>query len=194
MWWNTQHSQHSGEALAADSLLGAMLYKSTRDSADLDRARQWVAWANAHDVVDDGLYGSLNPGDDTFVSYVEAPLIYAQYLMCQETGVQQYCARAARLSTAMTQVYGTAYTLAPLYDSIFMQWMMAYGQASGQRYWLALAQLNAAAAATNAANQQGLWLSSWWGGAIADPETHPNMLRTEAATTSLFAWTALYSD
>jgi len=193
MWWNTQHSQHSGEALAADSLLGAMLYKSTRDSADLDRARQWVAWANAHDVVDDGLYGSLNPGDDTFVSYVEAPLIYAQYLMCQETGVQQYCARAARLSTAMTQVYGTAYTLAPLYDSIFMQWMMAYGKATGDPHWTDVAEDNAAAAMTHAANGRGLWLNSWWGGPIGDPNTNPGMFRTMAGTTSLYAWLAYYS-
>ncbi len=75
-----------------------------------------------------------------------------------------------------------------------MQWMMAYGQATGESYWLTLAEVNAAAAAANAANGQGLWLSSWWGGAIADPETHPNMLRTMGATTSLFAWVGVYSS
>jgi hypothetical protein len=71
--------------------------------------------------------------------------------------------------------------------------MMAYGQATGEPYWLSLAQVNAAAAATHAASGHGLWLTSWWGGAIADPETHPSMLRTAAATTSLFAWLELYS-
>ena len=75
-----------------------------------------------------------------------------------------------------------------------MQWMMAYGQATGEPYWLTLAEDNAAAAATNAANGHGLWLSSWWGGEIADPETHPNMFRTMAATTSLFSWVELYSN
>ncbi|HTZ65817.1 MAG TPA: hypothetical protein VMB51_17105 [Solirubrobacteraceae bacterium] len=71
--------------------------------------------------------------------------------------------------------------------------MMAYGEATGSSYWLEEAELNAAAAAQHVANGQGLWLSSWWGGAIEDPETDPGMFRTMAATTSLFAWLDVYS-
>lgn len=194
MWWNTQHSQHSGEALAADSLLAALLYSSTRDGSDLAQARTWVDWVNGHDVVRDGLYGSLNPGLNTFVSYVEAPLVYAQYVICQATGIQHYCARAAQVATTMTQVYGVAYTLAPLYDSIFMQWMMAYGKASGDRHWLGVAAANAAAAMNHATNGSGLWLDGWWGGPISDPNTNPGMFRTMAGTTSLYAWLAYYSS
>ena len=192
MWWNTQHSQHSGEALAAGSLLGVLLSGATRNRRDLARARTWIDWANGHDIVGDGLYGSMNPGRDTFVSYVEAPLIYAQYRLCQATGVQAYCARAARTAATLKRVYGVAYTLAPLYDSIFMQWMMAYGTATHDAHWVAVAQANAAAATRHATNRSGLWLGSWWGGRIGDPNTDPGMFRTMAGTTSLYAWLAYY--
>jgi hypothetical protein len=128
--------------------------------------------------------------------YVQAPLIYAQYLLCHDGEGENYCVQAGRVAATLAErhvdAYGYEYNYGPEYDAIFMQWMMAYGQATGEPYWLSLAQLNAAAASTHAA-ARGLWLSSWWGGAIADPETHPNMLRTAAATTSLFAWLDLYS-
>ena len=74
-----------------------------------------------------------------------------------------------------------------------MQWMMAYGKATGENYWVRLAEVNAVAASKNATSSDGLWLSSWWGGPIKDPETHPGMFRTLEATTSLFAWTGYYS-
>ncbi len=194
MWWNTAHTQHAGEALASASLLGTLLYSSTHDNSDLAEARTWIDWANAHDIVGHGLYGSLNPGLNTFVSYVEAPLVYAQYVICRATGVQYYCARAAQVSTTMTEIYGAAYTLAPLYDSIFMQWMMAYGKATKDPHWLDVAEDNAAAATAHATNASGLWLDSWWGGPIGDPNTNPGMFRTMAGTTSLYAWVAYYAS
>jgi len=67
------------------------------------------------------------------------------------------------------------------------------GQATHDTHWLALAEVNVSAAAAHAADGRGLWLSSWWGGPIADPETHPGMFRTMAATTSLFAWLSVYA-
>lgn len=192
MWWNTQHSQHSGEALAADSLLGMVLYTTTGNRSDLGQARRWIDWANGHDVGYRGLYASQGPGSTT-IDYVQAPLIYAQYLLCRAVGQGRYCARAAALSTTMTEIYGVAYRLAPLYDSIYLQWMMAYDQATGGTHWLAVAQDNAAAAMRNASDAQGLWLRSWWGGPITDPQTVPNMFRTMAGTTSLYAWLAYYT-
>jgi hypothetical protein len=130
--------------------------------------------------------------------YVQAPLIYAQYLLCQDGEGEGYCIQAGRVAATLAEQhvdeYGYEYNYGPEYDAIFMQWMMAYGQATGEGYWLTLAEVNAAAAATNAGKGHGLWLSSWWGGPIADPETHPNMLRTMGATTSLFAWVGVYSS
>jgi len=98
---------------------------------------------------------------------------------------------AATLAETNVTREGYRYNYGPEYDTVYLQWMMAYGQATGDPYWLKLAQLNAASAGSHAA--AGEWLASWWGGPIADPETHPDMFRTMAATTSLFAWVAYYS-
>ncbi len=191
MWWNTQHQQHSGEALAADSLLGVMLYDATGRTSDLGTARMWIDWANANDIGYSGLYLSEGPGSSV-IDYVEAPLIYAQYLLCQDVHQNSYCTHAAAQSNALTHIYGVQYDLAPLYDSIFFQWMMAYDQATGDHHWIAVAQNNAQAAIAHASNGQGLWLNSWWGGPINDRNTQPNMLRTVGGTTSLYAWLAYY--
>ncbi len=192
MWWNTQHTQHAGEALAADSLLGMMLFVADHDAADLAHARTWIDWANTHDIAYDGLYASEGPGS-TIIDYVQSPLIYAQYLLCRATGDNSYCARAAARSRDMTRINGVAYRLAPLYDSIYLQWMMAYAQSTGDTHWIAVAQANAAAALRHTSAEQGLWLGSWWGGPITDPNTQPGMFRTMAGTTSLYAWLAYYA-
>jgi hypothetical protein len=55
-----------------------------------------------------------------------------------------------------------------------------------------MAEQNADAAAAHA-SLHGLWLGSWWGGPIGDPQTSPGMLRTVGATTNLFAWLAYYA-
>jgi hypothetical protein len=192
MWWNTDHPYHAGEALAANSLLGMLLYGIDHSSYQLDEVRKFIDWGNSADVGFHGLYMSGGPGS-TVIDYVEAPLIYAQYLLCQATGVQGYCSHSAEQAHSLTQIYGYKYNLAPLYDSIFFEWMMAYGKAVGDNHWLELAEINAAAATQHATTTDGLWLGSWWGGPIKDSQTLPGMFRTMAGTTSLFAWLAYYS-
>ena len=198
MWWNTDHPYHSGPALAADSLLGVLLYQADHERWQLGDVAKYVLWANAHDRDDAGhLYLEKAGEPGSVLDYVQAPLIYAQYLLCADGQGESYCATARAVAATMAHHYvgnSYVYNYGPAYDAIFMQWMMAYGQASGETYWLTLAQANAAAAAQHAADSRGLWLSSWWGGPIADPETHPGMFRTMAATTSLFAWLAVYAD
>jgi hypothetical protein len=198
MWWNTSHPYHSGPALASDSLLGVLLYDADHQAWQLQDVKTYVDWANANDNHDERQLYLEKPNEPESVNdYVQAPLIYAQYLLCHDGQGESYCVQAGRVAATMAEEdvdkYGYKYNYGPEYDAIFMQWMMAYGQQTGQRYWLQLAEVNAAAAAENANDGQGLWLSSWWGGPIADPETHPSMFRTMAATTSLFAWTAVYA-
>jgi Glycosyl hydrolase family 76 len=197
MWWNTSHPYHSGPALAADSLLGILLYRADRQRRHLQDVKMYVDWANVNDNHDERrLYLERPDQPESVNDYVQAPLIYTQYLLCQDAQGEGYCVRAGRVAATMAEQHAIAsgyrFNYGPEYDAIFMQWMMAYGRATGQRYWLTLAEVNAAAAAANASSH-GQWLSSWWGGAIADPETHPGMFRTMAATTSLFAWVGFYS-
>jgi hypothetical protein len=199
MWWNTSHPYHSGPALASDSLLGIMLYGADHERWQLTTVQKYVDWANANDNHDERqLYLERPNQPESVNAYVQAPLIYAQYLLCREGAGEGYCVQAGRVAATMAESHATAfgyeYQFGPQYDAVFMHWMMAYGKATGQGYWLTLAQVNAAAAQTYAAGGQGLWLSGWWGGEIPDPETRPNMFRTMAATTSLFAWVAAYSS
>jgi hypothetical protein len=192
MWWNTEHPYHAGEALASNSLLGMLLYGIDHEPFQLAQVRKFIDWGNSHDIGFHGLYLSGGPGS-TVIDYVEAPLIYAQYLLCQATGQSGYCTHSAEQARSMTQIYGVEYNFAPLYDSIFMEWMMAYGKAVGVDHWLEVAEVNAAQATRHAADSRGLWLNSWWGGPIKDSQTLPGMFRTMAGTTSLFAWLAYYS-
>ncbi len=192
LWWNTDHLYRAGEALAADSLLAMLLYGIDHESAQLTEARMFIDWGNAADIGAHGLYLSGGP-HNSVIDYVQAPLIYAQYLLCQATGVTGYCTHAAEQAQAMRSIYGVRYNFGPQYDSIFLEWMMAYGQAVGDSHWLGLAQENATQAAQHAAAYRGLWLGSWWGGPIDDSQTLPGMFRTIAGTTSLFAWLACYS-
>jgi Glycosyl hydrolase family 76 len=198
MWWNTHHPYHSGPALAADALLGTLLYNEDRDPEQLHDVLTWINWANVRDDHDERrLYLEKPNQPESINDYVQAPLIYAQYLLCKDGQGQRFCVRAGRVAATMAErnAIKTGYrdNYGPEYDAIYLQWMMAYGQATAQSYWLKAAELNGAAAAEHAADAQGLWLSSWWGGRIPDPETFPGMFRTMAATTSLFAWLDVYT-
>ncbi|MHB2001623.1 MAG: glycoside hydrolase family 76 protein [Solirubrobacteraceae bacterium] len=199
MWWNTLHPYHSGPALASDTLLGTLLYNADHQAWQLEDVMTYVEWANANDTGDERQEYLEKPGESgSVIDYVQAPLIYAQFLLCQDGQGEALCTRAGRLAATLSEQNvnkeGYRYNYGPQYDSIFMQWMMAYGQASGDPYWLELAQLNAAAATKHAYDSRRLLLGSWWGGPIGDPETRPNMLRTDGATTSLFAWLQYYSN
>lgn len=198
MWWTTTHPYHSGPALASDTLLAMLLYELDHESWQLEDAKTYVDWANANDDHDERQFYLEKPDNPSSVNdYVQSPLVYAQYLLCKDGAGEGYCVHAARLAATLAEQNVTAYgyhlNYGPQYDSIYLQWMMAYGQAVGDSYWTTLAQVNASAAASHVA-AAGAWLGSWWGGQIRDPETHPGMFRTMAATTSLFAWTAAYSD
>jgi hypothetical protein len=199
MWWNTEHPYHSGPALASDTLLGVLLYNEDHQASQLQDAKTYVDWANAQDTNDERkLYLEQSNQPLSVNDYVQAPLIFAQYLLCKDGQGEAYCVRAGRTAATLAETNvtkaGYRYNYGPEYDAIYLQWMMAYGQATGDPYWLKLAELSDAAASHDAADGAGLWLSSWWGGPIADPETHAGMFRTMAATTSLFAWTGFYAS
>lgn len=198
MWWNTEHPYHSGPALASDTLLGTLLYDADHESWQLEDVKTYVEWANANDTKDERQeYLEKENDSSSVIDYVQAPMIYAEYLLCQDGQGEALCVRAGRLAATLSEQHvnksGYRYNYGPEYDAIFMQWMMAYGEATGSSYWLKLAELNAAAATKHAYNADGLLLGSWWGGPIKDPETRANMLRTDGATTSLFAWLDYYS-
>jgi hypothetical protein len=192
LWWNTGHPYKAGAALASDTLLATLLYEQTKSSFDLDQARKFLAWANTTGFSPaDGLYAgsSLNP---TPIDYAEGPLIYAQALLCTLTASANDCQRAEQQKSQSLRRFGYLLDFSPQYDAIYLQWMLALYSLEHDRTLYALAADNARNAQTRARNGEGLYLLSWNGETLAPNNARAGMLQTHAATTSLFAWLAVY--
>jgi hypothetical protein len=193
IWWNTEHPFKSGPALAADTLLATLLYQFADSSFALAQARRFLAYANGAGFgAADGLYedSSVNA---TPVDYIEGPLIYAQEELCRLTGVRAECEVAERVKARALDRFGYLLDFSPQYDAIYLQWMLAVYALDGDRTLYEMAVDNARDAQTRAANAQGLYLLSWNGETLPASDAGPNMLQTQSATTSLFAWLAVYA-
>ncbi len=192
LWWNTTHPYKAGAALASDTLLATLLYQDTHSTFALGQARKFLAWGNSSGFSPaDGLYAgsSINP---TPADYVEGPLIYAQATLCRLTASPAECNRAEVLkATALTR-FGYLLDFSPQYDAIYVQWMLALYALDGDRSLYALAADNARDAQTRAVNGEGLYLLSWNGETLPTRYALPGMLQTQGATTSVFAWLAVY--
>jgi Glycosyl hydrolase family 76 len=192
LWWNTHHPYKAGAALAADTLLAALLYQQTHSSFALAQARRFLAWGNSSGFsAADGLYAgsNINP---TPADYIEGPLIYAQALLCGLTGESTGCTRAEHLKAVALTRFGYLLDFSPQYDAIYLQWMLALYALDGDRSLYAMAADNARDAQTRAVNGEGLSLLSWNGETLPTRYALPGMLQTQSATTSLFAWLAVY--
>jgi hypothetical protein len=193
IWWNTDHPYKSGPALAADTLLATLIYQQNGSSFALAQARKFLAWANtAGFAPSEGLYADSSISE-TPVDYIEAPLIYAQALLCHLTGATSECERAEALEATAVHRFGDTLDFSPQYDAIYLQWMLALYALEGDSTLYRLAAENARYAQTQAANGEGLYLLSWNGQILPRADAAPGMLQTQAATTSLFAWLAVYS-
>jgi hypothetical protein len=193
IWWNTEHPYKSGPALAADTLLASLIYQSDHSAFALAQARRFLAWANSGGFsATEGLYADSSVSE-TPVDYIEAPLIYAQALLCHLTGTPAECERAKHLQATALERFGYLLDFSPQYDAIYLQWMLALYALEGDPTLYLLAADNARDAQTRAANDEGLYLLSWGGQALPAIDAEPGMLQTQAATTSLFAWLAVYA-
>jgi Glycosyl hydrolase family 76 len=192
IWWNTSHPYKAGEALASATLLATLLYQQTGSSFDLAQARKFLAWANSTGFsTSDGLYAASNLSP-TPIDYIQAPLIYAQAVLCRVMGTAADCERAERLKTAALGRFGYLLAFSPQYDAIYLQWILALYSLDHDPTLYALAADNAREARTRALNGEGLYLRSWNGETIPSRYARPGMLQTQAATTSVFAWLAVY--
>jgi hypothetical protein len=192
IWWNTDHPYKSGPALASDTLLAVLLYQQSGSSFDLAQAHKFLAWANTSGFsAANGLYvdSSVNT---TPIDYIEGPLIYAQALLCRLTGTPAECQRAEQLKETSLHRFGYLLDFSPQYDAIYLQWMLAQYSLDHDPTLYALAANNARNAQARALNAQGLYLLSWNGETLPAGDARPEMLQTHAATTSLFAWLAVY--
>ena len=192
IWWNTHRPYKAGEALAAGTLLASLLYEQTRSAFALAQARRFLAWADTAGFSGaDQLYAASNL-DPTPIDYIEGPLIYAQAVLCHATATPADCTRAEQLKRTALARFGYLLDFSPQYDAIYLQWMLALYALDGDRSLYAMAADNARDAQTRALDGEGLYLRSWNGETLPARYARPGMLQTQAATTSLFAWLAVY--
>jgi hypothetical protein len=192
IWWNTTHPYKAGEALASGTLLATLLYRETHSEFDLGQAIKFVNWANTSGFSEtNGLYAAsnLNP---TPIDYIEAPLIYAQEVLCASTDTPVECERTEELKSTALKRFGQTLDFSPQYDAIYLQWMLALYSLDHDPNLYALAAENGRDAQAHALNGEGLYLLSWSGETLPAQDAEPEMLQTQAATTSLFAWLAVY--
>jgi hypothetical protein len=193
LWWNTEHPYKAGAALASDTLLATLLYQQTGSSFALGQARKFLAWGNTSGFsTADGLYAgsSLNP---TPIDYAEGPLIYAQAVLCELTHTPSDCQRSEQQQTNSLKRFGYLLDFSPQYDAIYLQWLLATYSLDHDRTLYALATDNARNIETHARNSAGLYLLSWNGETLSPKNARPGMLQTQAASTSVFAWLAVYA-
>jgi hypothetical protein len=192
IWWDTHHPYTSGPALAADTLLATLIYQQDRSSFALAQAQRFIAWANTGGFSAANRLYADSSVSATPVDYIEGPLIYAQALLCSLTATAADCERAEQLKATALARFGYTLDFSPQYDAIYLQWMLALYALDGDRTLYLLAADNARDAQTRAANAEGLYLLSWNGGTLPAFDAEPGMLQTQGATTSLFAWLAVY--
>jgi hypothetical protein len=193
VWWNTTHPYKAGEALASGTLLAALLYAHTHSRFALAQAQRFIAWANTTGFsAPDGLYAGSS-ADPTPIDYIEAPLIYAQALLCRLGALTSGCDRVPALERTALDRFGYLLDFSPQYDAIYLQWMLALYGLEGDPTLYRLAAANALDAQTRAAGAEGLYLLSWNGETLPARYALPGMLQTQSATTSLFAWLAVYA-
>jgi hypothetical protein len=192
IWWNTRHPYKAGEALASGTLLAVLIYQQTHSAFALAQAHRLLSWADSSGFSPaDRLYAASNLSP-TPIDYIEGPLIYAQAALCRASSAQALCDRAEQLKATALSRFGYLLNFSPQYDAIYLQWMLALYSLDGDRSLYALAADNARDAQSRAANPEGLYLLSWNGQTLPTRYARPGMLQTQTATTSVFAWLAVY--
>jgi hypothetical protein len=186
LWWNTSHPYLAGEPLAAGSLLGAQLFELTGNSRYRDQVMKFLSWADTSFITERRLYKRTD-FDPTPTPYIEGTLVEAHQVLC-EAGTSQACGRAAQLADASAMRFSDRLNMGPQFDTIYLHWMLVYGQQTGDLRWRGLATEMAMRAQTQARDAKGLYLRAWDGTPITEHQAVPNMLQTDAATLELFAW------
>jgi Glycosyl hydrolase family 76 len=211
VWWNTAHTpngQKSGEALAAGSLLGALLATALQEAAqsasgptakaerasaafDLRTVEKFLSWGDEHFATRGDLY-SRTQEDSTPMPYVAGPEIEAKELLCMLPASEgAFCAQAPRLADAAFARFAYRLNMGPQFDVIYLHWMLVYAQQTGDSRWLPMALTFAGDARSNARDPaSGLYLKAWDGSDMSLHQAEPNMLRTDAASVELFGWLA----
>lgn len=182
VWWSTAHTRTTSEPLAAEVLLGALLYERTRRPGYLRIAEHYLAWANAHIWnASRGLYQRA-PDDPTVMDYVEGMMIGAEAVLCRTVHRSSFCRSAEALAQAAAVAFPPSYHWAPETDAIYLRWLLELYRTDHDARWYRLADARAQQALANARDSQGLFTKNWDGSFASN-----DRLLTDAGTLMLFA-------
>ena len=188
IWWDTSHSFHAGESLAAGTLTAAYLYRETRSPKYLALANKYIRWADSDFRGDDGLY-DRNEMDQTAMPYVQGPMALAFVIMCQASGKKAYCDEGEELADRAAKRFPKL-EMGPQYDAMYVRSMLELYRFDHNPRWYQIAATAADGALANARDSSGLFLLTWDGKPTSTIKTASGMLQTHAATTSVLAWMA----
>jgi len=184
VWWDTDRHHKTAEPLAAAILIGAKLYRETRNETYLRDVRKLLTWADTWTVHDETRLYQRSSTDSVLMNYVQGMMIEAHLELCAISGTS-YCRRAKQLAQASAERFPADAEWAPPNDAIYLSSMLALYRHDGNPRWYGLAHRNALRAIRNARGRHGLYLKRW------DRVGVPGgLLRMHAATLSLFAWLA----
>jgi uncharacterized protein YyaL (SSP411 family) len=182
-WWDTFHHHKTIEPLAAAVMIGTRLYTIDNDKWALGWAQKLLTWANTHSFNNKrGLY-QRSSTDSTVMDYVQGIMATANWELCKALHKQAMCAKAQQVANASLDAFGQNLNWAPMYDVVYLQWMLEYYRESGDARFYNLALHNGARALA-AVNESGYYLNRWDGTPLADG------LGEEASNLELFAWLA----
>jgi hypothetical protein len=190
VWWNTAHPYKAGEALATGALLAVLLWQYEDSRFALHEATKLIGWANGLGFNQQRRLYSKSSLDSTVVDYIQAPLAYAQLDLCLHGEDAAGCATAQSVVDESLRAWGDDLAFSPQYDAPYLQWSLAIYALSGDRRLYDMAQVSATHAAALARSAAHTYLLGWHGQQLSSALADPGMLRTDAATVSVFAWLA----
>jgi hypothetical protein len=183
VWWDTFHHHKTIEPLAAAVMIGTRLYAITHDRWALGWAIHLLDWANAHSFDKRvGVY-QRSATDSTDMDYVQGLMVTAGWELCKALHQPARCTKARQVANASLKAFPRDLNWAPMFDVVYLQWMLEYYRDSGDARFYALAAHNAGRALASI-NESGYFLNRWDGTPLADG------LGEEASNLELFAWMA----
>jgi hypothetical protein len=121
--------------------------------------------------------------------YVNGPMILAHRIICEATGRQSFCDRAADLAARTLQVY-QRFWMGPQFDFWYVRTMLEYAQMDQSGDWYGIVQRNARSALHRARDRHGLYLRTWYGKKASRANAPKGSIQLHSANAALFAWMA----
>jgi hypothetical protein len=175
-------STSSGGAVAADE---RALRANPDEAAKLEASGEPVpAPGEARSA-----FNNYPPFAPSPMPYVNGPMILAHRIICEATGRQSFCDRAADLAARTLQVY-QRFWMGPQFDFWYVRTMLEYAQMDQSGDWYGIVQRNARSALHRARDRHGLYLRTWYGKKASRANAPKGSLQLHSANAALFAWMA----